>query len=102
MRSQNTVMLVGRASSEPEIVIAEPPVTRLTMVTTHGLGNGVLSRSGTHRLIFHGRLAGTVGRYVRKGDSLAVQGRLEYDRGTASIVVRECSFLNAPEEVTPQ
>jgi single-strand DNA-binding protein len=106
-RSLNKVMLIGNVGAEPEIrtVGGGTKIAKVSLATNRTFSD----RSGQqqektewHRLTFWDRLADLVEQYVRKGDRLYVEGRLEYsttkdDQGAerywTDIVVREMVML---------
>ena len=108
-RSLNKVMLIGNLGSDPEIR-ATPSGTRLAKVSL-ATNRSFQDRSGQqqektewHRLTFFGRLVDIVEQYVKKGDRLYVEGRLEYsqtqdDQGNVrywtDIVVTEMVMLGS-------
>lgn len=84
-RSLNKVMLIGNVGSDPEIrsTSSGSRVGKLSLATNRRFQD----RSGEsqektewHRLTFFGRLAEIVEQYVKKGDRLYVEGRLEYSQ----------------------
>jgi single-strand DNA-binding protein len=91
-RSLNKVMLIGNVGSEPEIRTTGGG-TKLAKVSL-ATNRTWTDRSGQkqektewHRLTFWERLADLVEQYVKKGDRLYVEGRIEYstsedDKGT--------------------
>lgn len=84
-RSVNKVTLVGNVGSDPEIrtLPSGDTLAKLSLAT----GRTFNDRSGQkqektewHRLTVFGKLAGVVEQYVRKGDRLYVEGRIEYNK----------------------
>lgn len=82
-RSLNKVMLIGNVGAEPEVKTTGGG-TRIAKVSlaTNRVYN---DRSGQrqektewHRLTFWDKLADLVEQYVKKGDRLYVEGRIEY------------------------
>lgn len=106
-RSLNKVMLIGNVGSEPEIRTTGGG-TRLAKVSL-ATNRTFKDRSGNqqdktewHRLTFWDRMAELVEQYVKKGDRLYVEGRIEYsqtedDKGNqrfwTDIVVQEMVML---------
>jgi single-strand DNA-binding protein len=106
-RSLNKVMLIGNVGAEPEIrtVGGGTKIAKVSLATNRSFTD----RSGQqqektewHRLTFWDRLADLVEQYVKKGDRLYVEGRLEYsttkdeqgnDRYWTDVVVREMVML---------
>lgn len=107
-RSLNKVMLIGNVGNDPEIR-ATPSgarVAKLSVATNRSWSD----RSGQqqektewHRLTFFGRLVDIVEQWVKKGDRLYVEGRIEYSQtegegGTkywTDIVVNEMVMLGS-------
>ncbi|MEN8376417.1 MAG: single-stranded DNA-binding protein [Gemmatimonadota bacterium] len=107
-RSLNKVMLIGNVGAEPEIRTTGSG-TRLAKISL-ATNRAFSDRSGQqqektewHRLTFWDRLAEIVERYVKKGDRLYVEGRIEYstteDNGVTrywtDIVVRDMVMLGS-------
>ncbi len=108
-RSLNKVMLIGNLGSDPEIraTASGTKVAKVSLATNRSFQD----RSGQqqektewHRLTFFGRLADIVEQYVKKGDRLYAEGRLEYsqtqdDQGNVrywtDIVVNEMVMLGS-------
>jgi single-strand DNA-binding protein len=84
-RSLNKVMLIGNVGSEPEIRTTGGG-TKLAKVSL-ATNRTFKDRSGEqqektewHRLTFWDRLADLVEQYVKKGDRIYVEGRIEYSQ----------------------
>jgi single-strand DNA-binding protein len=108
-RSLNKVMLIGNVGSDPEIKTTSGGIklAKLSLATNRTFSD----RSGQqqektewHRLTFWERLADLVEQYVKKGDRLYIEGRIEYsttedDKGQqryfTDIVVREMVMLGS-------
>ena len=107
-RSLNKVMLIGNVGNDPEIraTSSGARVAKLSVATNRSWSD----RSGQqqektewHRLTFFGRLVDVVERWVKKGDRLYVEGRIEYSQtegegGTkywTDIVVNEMVMLGS-------
>jgi len=84
-RSLNKVMLIGNVGNDPEIRATSggARVAKLSLATNRSWSD----RSGQqqektewHRLTFFGRLVDIVEQYVKKGDRLYVEGRIEYSQ----------------------
>ena len=108
-RSLNKVMLIGNVGSEPEIraTSSGARVAKLSLATNRSWSD----RSGQqqektewHRLTFFGRLVDIVEQWVKKGDRLYVEGRIEYsqtqdDQGVTKywtdIVIQEMVMLGS-------
>ena len=108
-RSLNKIMLIGNIGNDPEIraTASGARVAKLSMATNRTWSD----RSGEqqektewHRLTFFGRVVDVVEQYVKKGDRLFVEGRIEYsqtqdDQGVTrywtDIVVNEMVMLGS-------
>lgn len=83
----NKVMLIGNVGMDPEVRYydADQSVATLRLATNERGGvlpNGtrIPDRTDWHNLVFYRKLAKVVEHYVRKGDKLYVEGRLQYRR----------------------
>ena len=108
-RSLNKVMLIGNVGSDPEIrsTSSGARVGKLSLATNRQFQDRTgqsQERTEWHRLTFFGRLADIVEQYVKKGDRLYVEGRIEYSQtqdeqgGTrywTDIVVNEMVMLGS-------
>lgn len=106
-RSLNKVMLIGNVGSEPEIRTTGggtklAKVSLATNRTFNDRSGQRQERTEWHRLTFWDRLAELVEQYVKKGDRIYVEGRIEYsqtedDKGNqrfwTDIVVQEMVLL---------
>jgi single-strand DNA-binding protein len=108
-RSLNKVMLIGNVGNEPEIraTSSGARVAKVSLATNRSWSD----RSGQkqektewHRLTFFGRLVDIVEQWVKKGDRLYVEGRVEYsqtqdDQGQVKywtdIVIQEMVMLGS-------
>ena len=107
-RSLNKVMLIGNVGNDPEIRATSggARVAKVSLATNRSWSD----RSGQtqektewHRLTFFGRLVDIVEQWVKKGDRLYVEGRIEYSQtegegGTkywTDIVVNEMVMLGS-------
>jgi single-strand DNA-binding protein len=106
-RSLNKVMLIGNVGSDPEIKTTGSGTrfAKLSLATNRTFSD----RSGQqqektewHRLTFWDKMAELVEKYVKKGDRLYIEGRLEYsttkddnnqERYWTDIIVREMVML---------
>ena len=108
-RSLNKVMLIGNVGNDPEIraTSSGARVAKLSVATNRSWSD----RSGQqqektewHRLTFFGRLVDIVEQWVKKGDRLYVEGRLEYSESETdgqkkywtNIRVRQMQMLGSP------
>ncbi len=107
-RSLNKVMLIGNVGNDPEIRATSggARVAKVSLATNRSWSD----RSGQqqektewHRLTFFGRLVDIVEQWVKKGDRLYVEGRIEYSQtecegGTkywTDIVINEMVMLGS-------
>ncbi len=84
-RSLNKVTLIGNLGADPEIRTT-PSGTKLAKVSL-ATNRSFQDRSGErqertewHRVTFFGKLSDIVEQYVKKGDRLYVEGRIEYSQ----------------------
>lgn len=84
-RSLNKVTLIGNLGADPEIRTT-PSGTKLAKVSL-ATNRSFQDRSGErqertewHRVTFFGKLSDIVEQYVKKGDRLYLEGRLEYSQ----------------------
>ena len=84
-RSLNKVMLIGNVGNDPEIRATSggTRVAKISLATNRSWPD----RSGQqqektewHRLTFFGKLVDVVEQWVKKGDRLYVEGRIEYSQ----------------------
>jgi single-strand DNA-binding protein len=84
-RSLNKVMLIGNVGNDPEIRATSggTRVAKISLATNRSWPD----RSGQqqektewHRLTFFGKVVDVVEQYVKKGDRLYVEGRIEYSQ----------------------
>ncbi len=84
-RSLNKVMLIGNLGSDPEIrsTASGMKVAKLSIATNRSFQDRTgqqQEKTEWHRITFFGKLADIVEQYVKKGDRLYVEGRLEYSQ----------------------
>lgn len=106
-RSVNKIILVGNVGRDPDIQETKngTKVAHFSLATNRRFGaNGdePEERTDWHRLTLWNRLAQITEDYVKKGDRVYVEGRLEYDSyerdgvaiPTADVHVRELVLLS--------
>lgn len=111
-RSINKVILVGHVGRDPDVqtTASGTRVAHFSLATSRRIpraNGGVEERTQWHRLTVWDRLAEIAQEYVRKGDRLYVEGRIEYDSfekngvtvPTAEVHVRELVMLGVPRAV---
>jgi len=85
-RSLNKVMLIGNVGNEPEIRAlggSGARVAKVSLATNRSWSDRAgqqQERTEWHRLTFFGRVVDVVEQYVKKGDRLYVEGRIEYSQ----------------------
>jgi single-strand DNA-binding protein len=108
-RSLNKVMLIGNVGNDPEIraTSSGARVAKVSLATnrawTDRNSGQKNEKTEWHRLTFFGRLVDVVEQWVKKGDRLYVEGRIEYsqtesDQGPrywTDIVVTEMVMLGS-------
>ena len=108
-RSINKVILVGNVGRDPDVQTTNggTKVAHLSLATSRRIqrnNNTPEERTEWHRLTLWDKLAEVAENYVRKGDRVYVEGRIEYDSfekngvtiPTAEVTVRELVMLGAP------
>ena len=111
-RSINKVILVGNAGRDPDVhtTAGGTRVAHVSLATSRRLQRegAVEERTEWHRLTLWDRLAQLADEYVRKGDRLYIEGRIEYGAfekngvtvPTAEIRVQELVLLGPPGKAT--
>lgn len=107
-RSVNKVILVGNVGRDPDVMTtsAGTKVAHLSLATSRRVqrDGGFEDLTEWHRLTLWDRLARVAEEYVKKGDRLYIEGRVEYDSfekngvtiPTTEILVRELVLLGSP------
>ena len=107
-RSINKITLVGNVGRDPDVqtTSAGTKVAHVSLATSRRIPRegGVEERTEWHRLTLWDRLASLAQEYVRKGDRIYVEGRMEYSAfekngvtiPTAEVHVRELVLLGSP------
>jgi single-strand DNA-binding protein len=107
-RSINKIILVGHIGRDPDVqtTAGGTKVAHVSLATSRRFpkDGGFEERTEWHRLTLWDRLAQLAEDYIRKGDRVYVEGRMEYDsfeRGgvtipTAEVYVRELVMLGTP------
>ncbi len=106
-RSINKLILVGHVGRDPEVQATTNghKVAHFSLATNRRIprDNGFEERTEWHRLTVWNKLAELAEAYIRKGDRLYVEGRIQYDSyerdgvtiPTAEVVVRELVMLGS-------
>jgi single-strand DNA-binding protein len=107
-RSINKITLVGHIGLDPDVqtTATGTKVAHVSLATSRRFprDGSFEERTEWHRLTLWDRLAAIAEDYVRKGDRVYVEGRMEYDSferngvtiPTAEVHVRELVLLGAP------
>ena len=106
-RAINKIILVGNVGRDPEVQATSNghKVAHFSLATSRRIPkeNGFEERTEWHRLTVWDRLAEIAEEYVRKGDRLYIEGRMQYDSyerdgvtiPTAEVNVRELVMLGS-------
>ena len=109
-RGVNKVILVGNLGKDPEVRYAPNggAVANITLATSESWKDKTSGekqeRTEWHRVVFFGRLAEIAGEYLKKGQQIYVEGRLQTrkwqdkegkDRYTTEIVANEMQMLGS-------
>ena len=111
-RSVNKIILIGHVGRDPELRETQSgtKVANLSLATNHTMnaaGDAERERTDWHRLTLWNRLAVFAEEFVKTGDRVYIEGRLEYDSyerdgvtiPTAEVNVRELVLLSPRREV---
>ena len=113
MGSVNKAIIIGNAGKDPETKYTDAglAVCTLTLATKHSWKEKEGQRQEKtewHRVVFWGKLAEIVDRYIRKGSQVYVEGRIETrkwtdkngnDKYTTEIVADQMQMLgNRPKQ----
>ncbi len=109
MRGVNKVILIGNATRDAELRFTSSgkAVTSVRMATNRAVHGQ--EETQFHSVVCWEGLAETVSKFVKKGDPLYVEGRLQYrsyqdeegkERGVAEIVASDVQFLGRPKDGT--
>ena len=109
-RGVNKVHLIGNVGTDPEIraTSSGTRVAKLSLATNRtwkDASGQKGEKTEWHRLTIFGKLADVVEQYVKKGDRLYVEGRIEYSetekdgqkRYWTDIIVHELTMLGTTE-----
>lgn len=113
-KSYNKIVITGHAGRDAEVrqTNSGGTVTNVSVATNDGWGDN--ERTNWHRVVAFGKVGEIMGQYVKKGDRLLIEGRMEYGSyerdgvtiPTAEIIASEVVFMGgdqnqAEEPVTP-
>ncbi|KMQ70641.1 Single-stranded DNA-binding protein [bioreactor metagenome] len=80
MSLRNKVTLIGRTGKDVEIVkFDNGQIAKVSLATTEYYTNGLgqkVEETQWHNLVFNGKLADIMQKYVEKGKEIAVEGKL--------------------------
>lgn len=106
-RSVNKLILVGNVGRDPEVQTTSNghKVAHFSLATSRRIPreSGFEERTEWHRITLWDRLAELAEEYIRKGDRLYIEGRMQYDSyerdgvtiPTSDVVVRELVMLGS-------
>ncbi len=109
---KNRVQLIGNLGQDPEIKNLEngKKLVRFTLATSDTYKNGEgqkVNETTWHNLVAWNNLAEIAGKYLKKGNQVAIEGRIVYrtyeDKSGATkyfteIVLNELLMLKSPKE----
>ena len=103
-RSLNKIMLIGNVGDDPDVrtTSSGTPVAKMSLATSRQWTNkdgSKQEKTEWHRLTVWGKLADVVERYVKKGDRLYVEGRIEYSESESDGQKRYWTNVNVLEMV---
>jgi single-strand DNA-binding protein len=110
MRGINKVILIGNATRDAELRHTKTgkPVTSIRLATNRMVRGE--EQTQFHTIVCWDTLAETTHQYVKKGDPLYVEGRLEYrtfqdeegrERGSTEIIASDVQFLGRSKPTAP-
>ena len=103
-RSLNKIMLIGNVGDDPDVrtTSSGTPVAKMSLATSRQWTNkdgSKQEKTEWHRLTVWGKLADVVERYVKKGDRLYVEGRIEYSESESDGQKKYWTNVNVLEMV---
>src|SRR5215204_733327 len=110
MRSVNKVILIGNATRDAELRYTQSgkAVSNIRLATNRKVGES--EETQFHSIVCWDGLAETTSKYVKTGDPLYVEGRLQYrsyqdaegaERGVVEIVAADVQFLSRRKDAVP-
>jgi single-strand DNA-binding protein len=112
MKSVNKVTLLGNVGRDPEVkvltggnAVAEFSLATSTGGYTTKDGREVPQKTQWHRIKAFGAITSSIEKYVKKGSSIYVEGRIEYSeyekdgikRQSTEIILEDMSLLSQPQ-----
>lgn len=116
MKSVNRVTLLGNVGRDPEVKVLTGgnAVAEFSLATSRGGytgkdGKEVPQKTQWHRIKAFGAITSSIEKYVKKGSTLYVEGRIEYSeyekngekRQSTEIILEDMSLISSPQP-TPQ
>ena len=103
-RSLNKIMLIGNVGNDPDVrtTSSGTPIANMSLATTRTWKDGSgeqKEKTEWHRLTVWGKLVDVVERYVKKGDRLYVEGRIEYSESESDGQKKYWTNVNVLEMV---
>ena len=103
-RSLNKIMLIGNVGNDPDVrtTSSGTPVAKMSLATSRQWTNkdgSEQEKTEWHRLTVWGKLVDVVERYVKKGDRLYVEGRIEYSESESDGQKKYWTNVNVLEMV---
>ena len=103
-RSLNKIMLIGNVGDDPDVrtTPSGTPVAKMSLATSRQWtkkDGSKQEKTEWHRLTVWGKLVDVVERYVKKGDRLYVEGRIEYSESESDGQKRYWTNVNVFEMV---
>jgi len=103
-RSLNKIMLIGNVGNDPDVRTTSSGtlVAKVSLATSRQWTNkdgSEQEKTEWHRLTVWGKLADVVERYVKKGDRLYVEGRIEYSESESDGQKKYWTNVNVLEMV---
>jgi single-strand DNA-binding protein len=103
-RSLNKIMLIGNVGNDPDVrtTSSGTPIANMSLATTRKWKDGSgeqKEKTEWHRLTVWGKLVDVVERYVKKGDRLYVEGRIEYSESESDGQKKYWTNVNVLEMV---
>lgn len=117
MKSVNRVTLLGNVGRDPEVkpITGGNAVAEFSLATSTGGyttkdGREVPQKTQWHNIKAFGDITSSIERYVKKGSTIYVEGRIEYSeyekngekRTMTEIILEDMSLLSKPSQAAPQ
>ena len=116
MASINKVTLIGNLGKDPEIkyMPSGDAIANLTLATTESWKDKAgekQEKTERHRISMFGKVAEVAGKYLKKGSSIYIEGKLQTrkwqdkdgsDRYTTEIIANEMKMLGGKQDAKPE